>query len=112
MGKNTLGQLDATSFFILDRNPLLHIGQIVKKTSLELNRNLFFVDDYAVSHRNSSLNVDLGEMEPHQTAFRIQLCFDKHSAESLLVTGSREEDDKQIYQETYDALCMASDPLG
>jgi hypothetical protein len=43
-------------------------------------------------------------MEPLHAAFRIQLWIDKNSAASLFVTGSREEDDKRIYQETFDTL--------
>ncbi len=70
----------------------------------ELSRDLFFIDDYAVSHGHPSLHVDLDKMEPLQAAFYTSIWADKNSPESLFVTGSKEKEDGRIYQATFDSL--------
>ncbi len=70
----------------------------------ELNRDLWFIDDYAVSHGHPTYHVDFDESDPLQAAFHISIWADKHSPESLFVTGSKEKEDGRIYQATFDSL--------
>jgi hypothetical protein len=70
----------------------------------ELNRDLWFIDDYAVSHGHPSYHVDFDESDPLQAAFHISIWVDKHSPASLFVTGSKEKEDARIYQATFDSL--------
>ena len=59
---------------------------------------------YAQSCERPSFLVDLSAMEPLQAAFHIRIWADKHTPESVFVTGVRDTGDTRIYQAVYDAL--------
>jgi hypothetical protein len=70
----------------------------------ELNRDLFFIDDYSVTHGRPSYHVDFNVTDPLQAAFQISIWTDKHNPKSIFVAGSRERIDKEIYQATFGTL--------
>ena len=70
----------------------------------ELNRDLFFIDDYSVTHGRPSYHVDFNVTDPLQAAFQISIWSDKHNPKGIFVAGSRERVDKEIYRATFDTL--------
>jgi len=70
----------------------------------ELGGTLAELDAYAVDQERPCFHVDLSAMEPIQGAFHIRIWTDKHSPESLYVTGSAEAQDNRIYRPVYDTL--------
>ena len=69
-----------------------------------LSGDLAELDAYALTNERPCFHVDLSAVEPLQGAFHIRIWTDKHSPESLYVTGSEEALDNRIYQAVYDTL--------
>ena len=70
----------------------------------DLSRDLWFIDDYAVSHGHPSLHIDFSESDPLQAAFQISVWADKHRVQSVFVTGAKQKEDSRIYAATFDTL--------